>query len=184
MRIYFATHGTSEDNEAGIASGWKDAPLSETGVRQARELGERFADIHIDLVCCSDLRRASETAGIAFAGRVPIVEDARLREFDYGDLNGADRDLVFGMNTACIDTHYPNGESCRQAVDRVHDFLRELIHAHPRETVLIVGHRATHHGLDTFAGRMTLEECMATTFEWQPHWVYDLPSPGTQDDGR
>jgi broad specificity phosphatase PhoE len=178
MRIYFATHGASEDNEAGVASGWKDAGLSETGVCQARELGERFAGIPIDLVCCSDLMRASTTVEIAFANRIPIVGDARLREVNYGDLNGADRDLVFGMKAACIDTPYPNGESCRQAVGRVHDFLRELILAHPGETVLIVGHRATHHGLDTFTGQLTLEECVAAPFEWQPYWVYDLPDEG------
>ncbi len=38
MKIYFATHSTSEDNEAKISSGWKDAKLSELGIKQAKEL--------------------------------------------------------------------------------------------------------------------------------------------------
>ena len=40
MRIYFASHATSRDNEAGVSSGWKDVELSELGVTQAKELGK------------------------------------------------------------------------------------------------------------------------------------------------
>ena len=57
MKIYFATHATTTDNEVKISSGWKDAELSELGVKQAKEIGERFKDIKIDLICCSDLKR-------------------------------------------------------------------------------------------------------------------------------
>lgn len=39
MKIYFAAHSTSKDNEAGIASGWKDVELSELGIQQSKELG-------------------------------------------------------------------------------------------------------------------------------------------------
>ena len=50
MKIYFATHATTTDNESGIASGWKDVPLSELGVRQAKQLTAIFKDIKIDLI--------------------------------------------------------------------------------------------------------------------------------------
>jgi len=55
MKIYFATHSTTTDNEAGIVSGWKDVELSELGIKQAKEIKERFKNIKIDLICCSDL---------------------------------------------------------------------------------------------------------------------------------
>jgi broad specificity phosphatase PhoE len=45
MKVYFAAHATSKDNEAGISFGWKDVELSELGKKQAKELGERFAGI-------------------------------------------------------------------------------------------------------------------------------------------
>lgn len=61
MKIYFAAHSTSKDNEAEIASGWKDVELSELGIQQSKELRERFKDIKIDLICCSDLKRALGT---------------------------------------------------------------------------------------------------------------------------
>jgi broad specificity phosphatase PhoE len=38
MNVYFATHATTFDNEAGIASGRKDVALSPTGEAQARAL--------------------------------------------------------------------------------------------------------------------------------------------------
>ena len=79
MKVYFATHATSKDNEAGIASGWKDVELSELGIQQAKELEERFKDIKIDLICCSDLKRAVDTANIAFGSRdIKIIKDKRF----------------------------------------------------------------------------------------------------------
>ena len=40
MSVYitYFVHGTTPDNEAEISSGWKDTPLSELGMRQAKEL--------------------------------------------------------------------------------------------------------------------------------------------------
>ncbi len=80
MKIYFATHATTTDNEAKISSGWKDVELSDLGLQQAKELGERFKNIDIDLVCCSDLKRAVDTVKIAFGNKIPVIIDKRLRE--------------------------------------------------------------------------------------------------------
>lgn len=42
MKIYFAAHSTTTDNEAEIASGWKDVALSELGIKQSKELKKTF----------------------------------------------------------------------------------------------------------------------------------------------
>src|SRR5437867_1084274 len=89
IEITFEYHATSVDNEAGIASGWRDVPLSAAGRERAGELGERRQGEGIDAVFCSDLRRAVETAEIAFGASVAIHEDRRLREYDYGTMTGA-----------------------------------------------------------------------------------------------
>ena len=89
IEIVFETHSTTTDNERWVASGWLDGQLSPLGRRQARELGERRADDELVAVFCSDLGRAVETAQIAFGGRgLPIFHDWRLRECNYGMLNG------------------------------------------------------------------------------------------------
>ncbi len=97
MKIYFATHATTTDNETKMSSGWKDAELSELGVKQARKLGESMKDIKIDLICCSDLKRAIDTVKIAFGDKIPVVIDKRLRENDYGDFNGKPSEILEPM---------------------------------------------------------------------------------------
>jgi broad specificity phosphatase PhoE len=60
--IVFETHSISTDNEAGIATGWLDGRLSESGRHHAAELGARRRSERVDAVHTSDLRRAVETA--------------------------------------------------------------------------------------------------------------------------
>ena len=174
MKVYFATHATTTDNETKISSGWKDAELSELGVKQAKEIGERFKDIKIDLICCSDLKRAINTVKIAFKDNCPIIADKRLRELNYGDFNGKPSEVVEPMKKEHIKEPYPNGESYEQAVARVQDFYKELREKYSDKTILVVGHRATQYGLDTLVNGKTIEECLSAPLKWQPYWEYNL----------
>jgi broad specificity phosphatase PhoE len=82
--IVFETHSITEDNERGIATGWHPGRLSDAGRVLARELGDRRRRDGIELVFSSDLRRAVETAEIAFgATSIPILHDWRLRGCNY-----------------------------------------------------------------------------------------------------
>ncbi len=173
MKLYFVAHSTSKDNEAELASGWNDVELSELGIKQSKELGERFRDIKIDLICCSDLKRAVDTAKIAFGDRIPIITDKRLRELNYGDFTAKPSKIVSSMKNEAIKKPFPNGESYEQAMVRVQEFYNELKTKYPDKTILIVGHRATQYGLDTMMGK-TLEQCLSVPFKWQPYWEYNL----------
>lgn len=173
MKIYFAAHATTKENEAKIASGWSDVELSELGVQQAKQLGETFKDIKLDLACCSDLRRAIDTVKIAFGDKIPVIIDKRLRELNYGDFNGKPSEIVEPMKMQHIKIPFPNGESYEQAIERTQEFYQELIAKHPGKTALVVGHRATQYGLETTKGA-TLEELLSVPFKWQPYWEYDL----------
>ena len=73
MKIYFVAHAATTDNEAKISSGWKDVELSELGIQQSKELGEKFKNIKIDLICCSDLKRAVDTVKIAFGDNILLL---------------------------------------------------------------------------------------------------------------
>jgi len=173
VTVVFETHSTSEDNEAGIATGWLPGRLSPLGREQARELGERRRDDGLCVVITSDLRRAVETAEIAFEGSaLPVVRDERLRECDYGELNGTAEPL--GDRAAYVDVPYPGGESWRQAVERVAGFLEELRRARGGERVLVIGHSATRHAIEVTANGRPLEEVMTDPFVWQPGWEYVL----------
>ena len=163
MKIYFATHSTTKDNEAHLSSGWKDIELSDLGIQQSKELGERFIDIKIDLACCSDLKRAVDTVKLAFEDKYPVIVDKRLKELNYGDFNGKSSEVVEPMKVKHTKEPFPNGESYELAIARTHEFYRELKEKYPDNIVLIVGHRATQYGLDT-----------NVPFKWQPYWEYDL----------
>ncbi len=169
VSVVFETHATSEDNEAGIATGWLPGRLSAAGREQARELGERRRGDGIEVVFTSDLGRAVETAEIAFSGGgLSVVLDARLRECNYGRLNGTMEPLH--DRAAHVDDPYPGGESWRQAVERVAGFLETLRHGR----VLLIGHSATRLALEVTANRRRLEELVEAPLAWQPGWEYVL----------
>src|SRR6185312_1979193 len=127
IEIVFETHAWSTDNERGFATGWLPGELAEAGRVQARELGERRRGTGLAAVFCSDLHRAVQTAEVAFADQgfqaPPLLLDWRLRECDYGRLNGAPVAEVHGDRAAYLTEPYPGGESWQQAVDRVAGLL-------------------------------------------------------------
>ena len=173
VELVFETHSTTEDNEAGISTGWLPGRLSATGREQARELGERRRDDGLAAIFTPDLARSLETVEIAFAGsELPVVVDPRLRECNYGELNGTPepkRDRV-----AHVDVPYPGGESWRQAVERVVEFYEELRATRDGERLLVIGNIATRLALDFLVTGRLLEELVAEPFSWQPGWEYGL----------
>lgn len=180
--IIFETHSISEDNERGIATGWLDGRLSERGRRLAGELGERRRHDNIAVVFTSDLGRAVETAALAFAGTgITIIEDARLRECNYGQWNGMPVAQLEANRLLHIDDPFPGGESYRQVVDHVASFLTDLARDWDGARVLIIGHSATRWALDHLLTGVPLEQCIRAPFAWREGWSYTLPS-GWHDD--
>ena len=108
--ITYFPHGATADNENKISSGWSDPPLSEKGKQQALELKAQIKNRQYDVVFCSDLKRASETAKLCFAEGTPIVEDSRLRECNYGKLNGAPSAVVEPLQEQRIKERFDGGE--------------------------------------------------------------------------
>ena len=175
IRIVFETHSTTEDNEAGRATGWLPGRLSATGRDQAAALGRRRRDDGIDAVFASDLFRARETAEIALGGTsVPVLYDWRLRECDYGERNGMAAAEMHANRVHHLDEPYPGGESWRQAVTRVGRFLADLPLRWQGARVVVIGHVATRWALDHWIDGRPLEELVTEDFAWQEGWEYVL----------
>ncbi|XVV09701.1 histidine phosphatase family protein [Actinoplanes sp. CA-131856] len=171
--IVFETHSWSEDNDRGLATGWLPGRLSPRGRSLAAELGARRRDDGVTAVFTSDLRRAVETAEIAFAGSpIPILHDWRLRECDYGTLNGTPAAGLHKQDH--IDIPFPEGESWRQAVERAGRFLTDIPTRWDGARVLVIGHVATRWALDHLIDGIGLEELAATDFAWREGWEYRL----------
>jgi alpha-ribazole phosphatase/probable phosphoglycerate mutase len=175
IEIVFETHATSEDNERGVASGWADCGLSELGREQAAALGRRRRGDGIAIVLTSDLRRAADTASIAFGDTdVPVLRDWRLRECDYGDRTAEPVERHIALRARFLDVPYPAGESWRQATERVHGALEDLAVRWDGRRILLVGHVATRWALDRFLDGVPLEALVARDFAWQEGWEYRL----------
>ncbi|MGH3134366.1 MAG: histidine phosphatase family protein [Gaiellaceae bacterium] len=175
VEIVFETHSISTDNENGIATGWLDGRLSERGRSLARALGERRRRDGLTAVFTSDLARAVETAELAFeACDVPIRRDPRLRECNYGELNGMPSALLEAERSNRVDEPFPGGESYRQVVERVQGFLDDLSPELDGTRVLVIGHSATRWALDHLLTGTPLEELVAAPFAWQEGWDYEL----------
>lgn len=169
VAVVFETHATSEDNEAGIMTGWSPGRLSAAGRGQALELGRRRRDDGLDAVFTFDLARAIETVELAFGDSgIPVFLDWRLRECDYGELNGAPK-------TAWpVDEPFPGGESRRGAVARVNRALDDLCDLRDGQRVLVVGNIAVRWALRHRTEGVALEELARETFVWQSGWEYEL----------
>ena len=179
VEVVFETHSISEDNEAGIATGWLPGRLSERGRELAAELGTRRRNDGLATVFTSDLRRAVETVEIAFdRTTIPVVADARLRECNYGDLNGMPTADFEGHRAKHVDVAFPGGESWREAIARVESFLDELLRDYDGARVLVIGHVATHWALDWRVNGVPLEQLVLDDFAWRPGWEYRLVSRG------
>ncbi len=173
--IVFETHSTTEDHEKGIATGWLPGRLSDTGRANAALLGQRRRDDGLAAIFVSDLQRAIETVEVAFAGTdIPVLKDWRLRECDYGQLNGAAAPEVHRDRRRYLELPYPDGESWRQATDRVGRFLSDLPLRWEGQRILVVGHTATRWGLERVLRGGDLEDVMRADPSWQEGWEYTL----------
>jgi len=176
-RLVFETHSLTVDNEQGIATGWLGGRLAPRGRALAAELGRRRRGDGIEAVFTSDLARAVETAEIAFGSSdLPVTLDWRLREVNYGELNGAPAAAVTRARPGRIDMPFPGGESYRDAVARVASFLDDL--GRDRDRVLLIGHTATRWALDTLLAGHALCDVIEGPFGWREGWEYDVGRDG------
>jgi len=175
IEIVFETHSTSIDNENGVASGWLDSRLSEKGKQQAKELGKRRLADRVDAIFISDLDRAVETAEIAFGDSgIHVYRDKRLRECNYGTLNGVLSSRLKAEQPKHINEPFPEGESYNEVVERVRDFLNDLSWDWDNKRVVIIGHSTTRWAFDVLLSGKILQDVVNAPFVWQSGWRYVL----------
>ncbi len=133
MKIVLIRHGATEWSVASRHTGVTDLPLTHEGREQAsrtaRALRTLLQHDHDPVrIFSSPLRRSMQTASIILGENAVVVEDARLREFHYGDYEGLTtaeiREIRPGWDMwrdGC-----PNGETVDDVGARVDAFLKSL----------------------------------------------------------
>lgn len=174
--IWLEMHAQTVHNAAGVASGHCDVALTEYGRTQAQTiLRSRYAQQRFDCAYTSNTQRAYDTARLMFEDRpIPILQDARLRECDYGIYEGRPRTEMEAARLAAIRTPYPNGESYVQAAERTRSFLGDLARTQPGRAVMLIGHAATLFTLRHLLEGRPLEETVGVWTE-RP-WRFALPT--------
>lgn len=141
--IYIVRHGETNYNKEKRMQGQTDIELNETGRSLAKDIAEQFKDIKIDEIVASDLRRASETAEIVNQyHELPIRLDKRLREFNYGTIEGRLRDEITPETWTRYnkDPHSFEAETMEDIFKRVSDFWNELSLNCKNKNILVVSH--------------------------------------------
>jgi broad specificity phosphatase PhoE len=176
VEITYFVHGTTTDNEQHLATGWLPGKLSEDGKQQARKLGEQVKDKHFDVVFCSDLQRAIDSAELGFGGTYEIIQDKRLRECDYGDMSGKPVASFKGGLEDFVDTPFPNGESYKDIEARLASFVAFLHANYDGKRIAIVAHQDPQLALDVLLKNKTWKQAITDdwrkTKAWQPGWDY------------
>ena len=175
IQIVYFVHGTTYDNAMGKCSGWKQAKLTEIGEKRAIKLGEIRKDTYFDIIFTSDLVRAIDSADLAFPN-VKKMQDKRLRECNYGDLDGKDKSLI--IYEEHIEKPFPNGESLKDVEKRINDFISFLKENYEGKTIGIVAHRAPQLAFEVLTKEISWEEANRNdwrkTNSWQPGWDYTI----------
>lgn len=153
MNIYLMRHGETDWNKEGRIQGHTDIPLNQHGRIQIAQTAAGLADIcpDIDLILCSPLWRARESAQIA-AERLhypkdKIIEEPLLIERSFGEAEGltaAEREKKYpNYQYSDIGYQFPGMESLEDLMERAHSVIKMIIDTYKdKNNILVASHGA------------------------------------------
>ena len=141
---FLVRHGETDWNVEGRANGHTDIPLNKIGFQQANMAAEKLKGENIDLVLCSDLKRASQTAEI-IAKRlgVELIIDKDLRERNMGVVEGMLREEWKQKHpnmSESLESRPLDGESLGELQDRIFKTFNKHKSQHKHKNIVLVTH--------------------------------------------
>lgn len=172
--LYLMRHGYTLFNFLDKKQGWCDSPLTSVGVEQAREAGEHLRElgITVDHAYSSPSERAWRTLELALGEDAPFTMDKRLREWNFGVLEGQDNYVAMRPSSGDYYVGF-GGESQAQVEERFFSAVDEIMRRPEHQSVLVVSHGATirlfierwaEHARVTEEAR--IKNCGIVTFEF------------------
>ncbi|MAR05751.1 MAG: histidine phosphatase family protein [Cyanobium sp. NAT70] len=163
LRLLLVRHGLSSFNQERRIQGRDDlSALSDEGREQARKLGHSLADVPLNAVYSSRLRRAATTTEELIAARggsaPETIFDDGLLEVDLEPWSGLQIDELINRFPEAYTTwkrkpmelelQHQNGQTYKplaELLDQARHFIDDLLQRHPvgnNDTVLVVAHNA------------------------------------------
>lgn len=159
MKIVMVRHVETYGNVEHRLNGHTESRYTRRGEAMKKLLVEKLIALDekltFDKIYASPTSRAFRIAeAVAESTKKEIQVDPRLREFNFGIFEGKTRDECLEMAQVewdlwmddYVDYVVPEGQSQREYHDLCAEFLSEL---DPEETVLLVAHGGTIHGMIT-----------------------------------
>jgi len=151
--FYCFRHGKTDYNAKGLLQGSEiDAPLNEEGRQQALDIPH----IDLDIIYCSPLKRAVETASIYSRNKIPVIVKENLTEISFNkwsgkswkylkenDLNNYKRFLHF--DSSDLNLRPGNGESAQEVFKRIYKTLKEIVDNSKDTNIGIFSHGGVWH---------------------------------------
>lgn len=153
MRLFVIRHGQTNWNLEGKMQGSTNIPLNETGIKQAEGARKTVNNLDIDLIICSTLDRAKQTAEIVNKDtNAPIIYDERIMERNYGEFEG---ESSKGINFREYLNYYDNkeikgGETIQEFCKRVFGFLEEIEQRYKNKTILLSTHGCVSRAIECY----------------------------------
>lgn len=143
IMIYLTRHGETNWNVQRKVMGKVDEPLNDKGREQAKKVKDELANISFDLIICSPLKRARETAKIINEDRnCKIIYDDRISERDFGEFEGMETKNFdfFGYWDYYKNLSFERAENIQNFFQRIYDFLDDITKSYKEKNILIVAH--------------------------------------------
>ena len=153
MKIFLVRHGQTDWNVKHKVQGKADIELNDTGVAQANETSSKLNHITIDLIICSPLKRAMQTAQIINKGRnIPIIYDERISERDFGEMEGKHQEEFDfkGFWSYQRNIKYESAENIQDFFDRIYAFLDNITEKYRDKNILLVNHGGVSIPVDCY----------------------------------
>jgi len=151
LPLYIVRHGATNLNNDSDTSqdrirSWRDVPLNKEGRAEAKRAAEELKKYNIEVICCSDLSRAKETAQII--GKILDLEPTpseKLRPWNLGEFTGTSTKEALPKISEYVrkkaDEKVPKGESFNDFSNRAFEGFSESIEKADGKNLCIV----THH---------------------------------------
>ena len=149
---YLVRHGQTVWNTLGQTQGHGNSPLTELGIQQAKDLAEALKEYPIDIIYCSDLGRAVETAEIIGKElNIEIHPTESLREMGFGVWEGMPLREIEKIYPESFKmwrnepekVHIEGGETLDMIKQRQDKLIEELNKKYKNKHILLVSHSVT-----------------------------------------
>jgi phosphoserine phosphatase len=169
--LYLTRHGETIWNTQKKMQGWKDSPLTDKGIKQARQLADRLSNVTLDGIYSSTSNRAIATAEIIKGERsIDVMKLDSLRELSFGCWEGKtfeenEKDTPEEWLTFWEKPHlFSSGtvESFNIVQQRMVEAIESIVKRHPSENICIVTHGIALKLLMNYFENVPLENLWST----------------------